>query len=234
MRRIAALAVVALAALLAAAVAVGASGAPKRAITKADQARATAMLLTRSDLGAGWKASATSGGRGDHVAFRCPGYEPDESDLTLTGDASSPDFELTAAGTFSFVSSIASVYATAPQAGASWARIVKPGLVRCFVQLLENEVGGQQQAQGSPLALRITSSGRVAFPRVAPRASAYRISGVITQGQLRIPMHLGIALLGSGRANGGFIAVSLYTPFPRAAEVRLAKVTAARMTKVQR
>ena len=234
MRRIAAFAVVALAALLATAVAVGASGDPKRAITKVDQARAKAMLLTRGDLGAGWRASATSGGRGDDVDFRCPGYQPDESDLTLTGDATSPDFELATGGTFSFVSSIASVYATAPQAKASWARVVKPGLVRCFVQLLEDEVGAQQQGQGNPLELRITASGRVAFPAVAPRTSAYRISGVITQGQLTIPMHLGIVLLGSGRANGGFIAVSLLKPFPRATEVRLARITAARMTRAQR
>ena len=224
---------VALAALLAAAVAVGASGDPKRAITKAHQARAKAMLLTRRDLGAGWKASATSGGRGDDVDFRCPGYQPDESDLTLTGDATSPDFELATPGTVSFVSSIASVYATAPQAGASWARVIKPGLVRCFVHLLEDEVGAQEQAQGSPLALRIIASGRVAFPAVSLRTSAYRISGVITQGQLTIPIHLDIVLLGSGRANGGFIAVSLFKPFARAAEVRLAKVTAARMTKAQ-
>jgi hypothetical protein len=233
-RRIAAFAVVALAALLAAAVAVGASGDPKRAITKADQASAKAMLLTRGDLGGGWSVSATSGGRGDDVDFRCPGYQPDESDLTLTGDATSPDFELATAGTISFGSSIASLYATAPQAKASWARVVKPGLVRCFVRLLEDEVGAQQQAQGTPLALEITASGRVAFPAVASRTSAYRISGVVTQGQLTIPMHLDIVLLGSGRANGGFIAVSLFKPFARAAEVRLARITAARMTKAQR
>lgn len=222
-----------MAALLAAAVAVGASGDPKRAITKADQARAQAMLLTRSDLGSGWRASGTTGSRGAAIDLRCPGYQPDESDLTLTGEATSRDFQLATGGTFSFVSSIASVYATAPQAKASWTRVVTPGLVRCFVRLLEKEVEAQQQAQGIPPALRITSSGRIGFPAVARRTSAYRISGVITQGQLTITMHLDIVLLGGGRANGGFVAASVLKPFPRATEVRLARIAAARMTRAQ-
>ena len=73
------------------AVALAADTDPKKQITAADQAKARSMLLKRTDFAAGWKkVAADTGLRRD----TCPGFNPDESDLTLTGEAEA-DFEHT-------------------------------------------------------------------------------------------------------------------------------------------
>jgi hypothetical protein len=58
---------------------------PTVRITSADQAKAVALLLHRADFGAGWQ-----GGRSSTTALtapNCPGFDPKESDLTVTGHA---------------------------------------------------------------------------------------------------------------------------------------------------
>lgn len=57
---------------------------PKRKIRTADQARAKAMLLRKSDLAPGYDV----GSKGDSAHLNCAPL--DESDLTLTGEAESP------------------------------------------------------------------------------------------------------------------------------------------------
>jgi hypothetical protein len=59
--------------------------APTVRITSADQAKARAALLRRSDFGAGWMGGPT---RTSPLAPpKCPGFDPKESDLVVTGHA---------------------------------------------------------------------------------------------------------------------------------------------------
>jgi hypothetical protein len=69
--------------------------APTIRITKADQAKATAALLHRSDVGAGWTGGAVKAS--PLTPPKCPGFDPKESDLTVTGHADAR-FTFAAAG----------------------------------------------------------------------------------------------------------------------------------------
>ena len=65
------------------AVALAADTDPKKKITAADQAKARSMVFKRTDFAAGWKKVPPS----PESDLTCPGFNPDESDLTLTGEA---------------------------------------------------------------------------------------------------------------------------------------------------
>ena len=70
--------------------------APTVRITAADQARARAALLRRSDFGAGWLGGPIQ--TSPLSPPNCPGFNPKESDLVVTGHAdaryTTPGFEL--------------------------------------------------------------------------------------------------------------------------------------------
>jgi hypothetical protein len=53
--------------------------------TKADQAAARAAVVRKADLGSGWGGGATKPDTSSKMS--CPGYEPKQSDLVLTGAA---------------------------------------------------------------------------------------------------------------------------------------------------
>jgi hypothetical protein len=59
--------------------------APTVRIKKADQAKAIAALLRRADLGAGWRGGPVS--TMPLTPPNCPGFDPKESDLVVTGHA---------------------------------------------------------------------------------------------------------------------------------------------------
>jgi hypothetical protein len=226
----AAAAFVAFVALLGATVAVGSSGEPRRALTAVDQGRAEAMLLTRGDLGARWRTGADVTGDAEAFDLRCSGHEPDESDLTITGTAASAPFERSGGAAFSYVRSFATLYLSRDHASASWMRMIRPTLVRCLVRLLDREMQ-LQGARPADVRVQATSVKRIAFPRVASRTAAYRVSGYATTDTFRLPLHLDVVLLGSGRAHGGIVAFSFLHPLSRSAEVRLGRAVAARMAR---
>ena len=103
--------------------------APTVRITPADQARARAALLRRSDFGAGWlggpiKTSPLS-------PPNCPGFDPKESDLVVTGHAdaryTTPGFEL---------DQDVQVMKNAADVQTDFARSVSPKLARCLAYQL--------------------------------------------------------------------------------------------------
>ena len=107
------------------AVALAADTDPKKKITPADQAKARSMLLKRTDFAAGWKKVPPS----PDSDLVCPGFNPDESDLTLTGEAET-DFEHTQG--VLFVGSASEIFATKEDAVKSWTRSDKPATARCL------------------------------------------------------------------------------------------------------
>ena len=201
MRRIA---VLLLALLALPALALAADSDPKRKINAADERKAGAVVLKRADLAAGWKKVASSSSDDDLV---CSYYNPKGSDLTLTGDA---EAEFEQAGGFPSVYSYADVYATAKDAAAAWTRTVKPAAARCFAEFFKKEAA-------SDPTTKVTSvtHGSMAFPKVAPRTAAFRITlklAVTQNGQTQtVPLTLNLVVVGRGRAEAGLIT---FAPSP--------------------
>ena len=72
--------------------AMAADGEPKKALTKSGQSAARSIVLKRADLGAGFTATMRPDDEPLPKGARCDAL--DEGDLTVTGDANSPDFRL--------------------------------------------------------------------------------------------------------------------------------------------
>ena len=187
------LAVLAVACLVVPALALAANGEPKKRITPADQKRATAVLLKRTDLAAGWKRVRTSDSGDDETA--CPGFDPDESDLTLTGESES-EFESTDGARY--LTTFSELYVSRHDALASWSRSAKPELARCIAYFFRQGIAKEGGT------VKIVRQGRITFPRVAPRTIALRVGMQVsfTQGGKTTSTPFTIHLIGVGRGRG--------------------------------
>ena len=205
MRRV--LACLVLLALAGAGAALAAKGDPQKKINAADQARAKAMLVRKSDF-PGFKASPAGSSDDD---FYCRAV--DESDLTLTGEAESPQF----ANPLVFVASFSQVYESRVDADASWRRGTSVAGVACLREGLRRQIesGG----------VRFISLRKVAFPRRAERSAAFRVVGA-TQG-LRI--YMDFVVLMQSRAHVGLVVTGAGRPVAKGETVNLVTAMAARM-----
>jgi hypothetical protein len=217
------LALLLLALLAVPALALAADTDPKRKITAADERKASAIVLKRADLAAGWKKTTSPSTDDDDLT--CSYYNPKGSDLTLTGDAES-EFEQT--GGFPSVYSYADLYVTPGDAAAAWTRTVKPAAARCFAEFFRKE-----SAKDPSTKVTVVKAGAMAFPKVAPRTAAFRIVlrlAVTQNGQTQtVPLTLHIVAVGRGRAEAGLMT---FAPSPGvgAADLRaFAGLLAARM-----
>lgn len=201
--------------------ALAAAGEPKKRIVPADQKKAAAIVLKRDDLAAGWKRIRTPSGSGDDL--KCPGFDPDESDLTLTGESRS-EFDSTDGR---FIASSSSVYVSARDALASWARNVKPAVARCIAYFLRQEIA----AAGGKAT--IAKQGRISFPRVAPRTAAFRVAARVTFTEagktVTRPFTIHVVGVGRGRGDATLMAMSPGAGIPAGALRAFARVLASRL-----
>jgi hypothetical protein len=195
---------------------------PVKRIDPADQRKAASIILQRADLGAGWrKVSVTP----DDVAdVSCPGFNPDLSNLTVTGDAKTTYKK--AVGVQSVYSG-ASVYETKADALALRSRTVKPGLARCLAHTLKQ---GMDEENGT---VTIVSQGRMAFPKVAPRTAAFHVVASVSVRQagqtVTLPFTLHWVVLGRGRAETAFFALGVGKGLPMEDLRAYAKLLAGRL-----
>jgi hypothetical protein len=215
------LALVLLVVLAVPALALAADKDPTRKINAADERKAASIVFKRTDFAAGWKRTSSPS---DDENVSCSFYNPDGSDLILTGDA---EAEFEQSGGFPSVLSYADVYATPRDAAASWSRTVKPALARCIAQFFQKEVS----EPGTKVT--VVNHGAIAFPRIAPRTAAFRINvklAVTQNGEsATVPLTLHIVVVGRGRAEAGFLT---FAPSPgiAAADLRaFGKLLAERM-----
>ena len=204
-------------ALVVTGVALAAKGDPQKHHTPADMSRAQSVVLRASDLPAGWKSSPANPNSGGNL--QCKGFNPDESDLTETGKAESPEFSKS----LGFISSTAALYSTAAQAQASWKRVVKPGLLTCLTSLFE------KGASSGGATTTVLGKGVLAFPKLAQRTAAFRITFQTKSASLTLEGNLDVVLLGRGRID----VVMLFVAFGASndtLERRLAGVVASRLT----
>jgi hypothetical protein len=120
----------------------------------ADQARARRAALKLNDLPEGWESYTP-----DPFEPNCPHFKPDLSDLTTTGEVSSPDFVSEDAAAYSDVS----VYLTVAEAQKAFAREAQVGEANCYADLL-------REAKVAVLGV-----SRVSFPRLGDQAKAFRL-----------------------------------------------------------
>lgn len=206
----------ALAAVVGAAVA--AKGDPQKKINAADQARARAIVLRQSDLGPSFKGTrhASSGG----TQFDCAVL--DESDLTITGLADSPDFS---AG-LAFALSEAQIYESRADASTAWKRDTSTAGIACLRSTLRREYAKQ--------GLTLLSLRKLAFPNVSQKTAAYRLALRGKSQGLTVTVYLDVMVLLRARAEVMLGIGSALAPPGRAGELRLARVIAGRMAKAMR
>jgi hypothetical protein len=170
--------------------AAAAAGDPeKRDIRPADQAWAARATLHARDIPAGFTASRPSST--NNGPLTCPGFQPDLSDLTITGEALSPLFQ-SPAGTTIFAS--AEVYKSVHDEREAWRRTARREALRCVAREL-----GSISASG----LRVTVTQRLVRvpPRVGERAISFRIKATITGQGLTIPTWIDLLAVARGRAD---------------------------------
>jgi hypothetical protein len=195
------LAVVLLIALVVPALALASHRDPKKQINAADQRKAAAIVLKRTDFVAGWKKTPSSPDDDGHLD--CPGYDPNGADLVLTGEAEA-DFEAT--GGFPSVFSFSNVFKTRAHANASWTRAVKPALATCLAKVFKEGL----ESEGHKAT--ITRSGKVAFPKLSPRTAAFRVVMNVTVTEsgksTTVPLTMYVVALGHGRGDVGLMTMS--------------------------
>jgi hypothetical protein len=209
-------------ALLALLVGAGAASAdhqdPERKLTRADNARARAMLITSTDLPPGFQAQVDRS-EDPHVACS-PSVS--ESDLTLTGEAEGRQFALGPV----FVSSAAQVWASAGDADASWRRGTSTAGVQCARAVLRREFAKQ--------GIDVLSLREIPFPRVAQRTVAYRVRVRATTPQGAVLLFLDVVAMMHTRAHATVVVGTPLVPPQRADELRFARLVAGRMATAMR
>ncbi len=219
-----AIAVILLALALAQAAA-GADGEPRRALTEKGTATARSVVLKRGDLSPGFTAQK----RPDDdlpAGVRCGAL--DESDLTISGTAESPDFQFVQPGILVTVGSTVNVYRTLADATRSWTRGTSSKTATCFADVVRLGAPRGQKVE-------IVSAKRLSFPTVAPRTAAFRIVATLTlPGMQRIRAYVDAIILQNGRVQSGLVFTSLGQPLGQATEVGLAALVATRLASASR
>ena len=213
-------AIVALVVALAAAQAAwAADGEPRKALTAKGKATAESIVLKRGDLSAGFTARTRPD---DDLpdGVRCDSL--DESDLTIVGEAESPDFQFVQPGIYVTVGSTANVYRTLQEASTSWSRGTSAQTTTCLADIVRlSAPKGQRVA--------IVSAKRLQFPKIAPRTAAFRVVATMTIAGNRVRAYIDAIVLQHGRIQSGLVFTSLGRPVGRADELGLAAVLAQRM-----
>ena len=217
---------IATAVLLTPLVATAANGEPRKALTKDGQQTARSVVLKRADLGAGFTSLAR--GKDDDLpkGARCGAL--DESDLTVTGDAVSPDFRFAQGAAFVTIGSTVQVYRTLRDANTSWRRGTASRTTTCLSDIVRLSAAPGQK-------ITVVSAKRVPFPAISPKTTAYRLVVTIgLAGTQQIRAYVDAVILQHGRIQTGLLFTSVGRPVEEVDRVALAAVVAARMAKATR
>lgn len=201
-------------------VALAADGQPRKAFRSADQALARSIELRRSDLPAGFTAGPGSSGEGE--VPRCKGFKPDESDLTLVGRASSPDFDKS--GNPPLISSAVDVWLTTAQARADFQRVVRPGLDACLSSVI-----GKALTASAPKGVRYlpVSHTLKSLSGLGQQAATVRLVFTGVSGGSRIPFVVDYYAIRKHRVTALVTTVDLRASY--AAGPKLAATVASRI-----
>ena len=190
---------------------------PVEKLTRTDQAHAAAVVLTKADLGQGWRGGVRT--PDSLKAPRCPAYSPNQHDLVLTGHAESL-FDNGNGGVQ--VDTDAEVFRSAKDAATRFRRILQPQLGACLRYDLLKSIGGS--------GIVILAAKRLQFPQVAERTAVYRVPLLVKQGSRSVTVYSDVAFLGGGRTQAYLNVIAPASEGQlRALELRLAKAIAGRL-----
>lgn len=180
-------------------------------LNAADRAAARAAVLRRADLGpTGWSGGPVKPDLSSTMS--CPGYEPRQSDLVLTG-AAEADFRHSGLS----IQSVAQVLKTRSMVARDWQRtVVAPKAIACLRSMLTRALPSNQ---------RVLSFKKLPFPRLTAYATAYRaLIDLTSQGQ-HVLFLADIVLVGRGRTE---LSLSIVAPAAARASISKAEVRLAR------
>ena len=160
-------------------------GKEKIALTAAGNAQAKAEVLRRADLGKGWSGKFK---KPKLPATEPCSYRPKQSDLVVVGAAESVWNKPLGQE----IDSASQVLRTPAMVRRDWRRTVTaPQVLPCLRQAFKKALGPQSKA---------VSIRRIAFPRVAAFARAFRIRATVESGAGAVPIEIDVVALGAGRS----------------------------------
>jgi hypothetical protein len=195
-----------LVALAAPALGTAANRQPKHAYTAAGQALARKIVLTKADLPAGFTGKPSSSSTSTTPS--CPGFKPDQSDLTEIGEAESPEFSGPAG--VPYVSSQVSVFLNPAQAKKSFERVVRPGLTQCLSSFLTGSAP-------KGMTFSVTSQRLDPIKGLGDQAAAATLALTARQGTQVLRFVVQFHAVRKGAVAGLVLAVNLGGPYPGAA-----------------
>jgi hypothetical protein len=209
-----------LAALLAALLASTALAAPgdreRRAITARDQAWAKRINLTLRDLPAGFRQGTAH--ESNSGTLTCPGYSPDLSRFTITGEATSRQF-VHASGASIFSS--AEIFRTVADQRGDWRLSARHEALACLREQLQYAVG---------TAARVAASVRPT-PRLGDRSISFRATLSIAANGVKATVWLDVLGVSRGRGDATLVAMSVRRPPSAALEQSLLAKLASRLER---
>lgn len=168
---------------------------PTVSITKADQEQATAALLHLTDFGTGWQGGATKPGK--LAAPSCPGFNPKESDLVVSGHAQARF--VYARGGVTFAQDV-QVLKSDAAVRTDFSRTIKPELGGCLAYQLKKSA--------NVVSVHVE---RIRFPKVGSVSAAYRATLVVKDGNHTVKLYDDYVFFGVGRFE---YALNVVVPSP--------------------
>ena len=165
--------------------------APTVRITSADQARAVALLLRLTDFGAGWQGGQVRAT--PLTAPNCPGFDPQESDLVVTGHA---DARYTFPHAGVELDQDVQVLKSAAMVQTDFARSISSQLATCIGYQL-----GQMHNVDDATVVRLP------FPPTGTASAVYRATITLRNGPAG-PLLSDYVFLGDGRVEYEFTVVA--------------------------
>jgi hypothetical protein len=217
MRRFAAVAVLLVVSLLLATVASGRDPRLERLqLRAADVALAKKITLKQGDVGASWRPTRIPNSSGERLV--CPGFNPDLSRFTISGQASSG---FTRANGASIISSV-EVYESRADAIGDFQTGAKPIVANCLKRSLEKELNA-----GGLVEATIPFARVVAAPRVGDRRIAYRIVARLAAASMQLDIYLDVVVVQRGRSIAAFFFTGPRQSLP--GQAQMVSSVAARM-----
>jgi hypothetical protein len=170
-----------------------------------DTRLAKQAVVQRSDLGAGWTRARPTAS--DEQAPDCPGYRPDFSKFTITGQAQS---QFSAPGGLVSVLSRVEVYASRRDARGDFALSTLSPVARCLGVMMRGET-----ATPEGFTNRLVSARRVSAPRLGERAAAYRVVSELSKAGTTVRLHTDVVIVLRGRSIGGIFFIGALKRVPR-------------------
>jgi hypothetical protein len=212
--------IVAAAALALVAATVAAAADPrleKKALRRADMTLAKRANLALADLAGGWGRYPSSQSPSSE-APSCPGYNPNLSRFTITGEA---EASFRHPEGFFIVSSV-QVFPSRAQASADFRAGATRPLAGCLSHVFEGDF-----ARGAGGRAQTRSSRMVASPRVGERAAWYRLVGRLTVNGNSAPVNMDLLAVQKGRSQAALLFIGLRGAVPD--QVAIARLLATRM-----